>query len=57
MSPSICNGLCWRDADTGEIFCPCVPGGWETECPKESCSQARKNAPFSGDKNESEVKE
>ncbi len=41
MSLSICNGLCWRDADTGEIFCPCVPGGWVSECPKKSCHQSR----------------
>ena len=56
MSISICHGECYRDPDTGEIFCPCVPGGWVSECPKESCSQARKNAPFNGDKNESEAR-
>ena len=34
MSPSTCHGECYRDPDTGEIFCPCVPGGWVSECPK-----------------------
>lgn len=41
MSISICHGECYRDPDTGEIFCPCVPGGWVIECPKESCHQSR----------------
>ena len=40
MSISNCNGLCWRDADTGEIFCPCVPGGWVSECPKAALAEA-----------------
>ena len=40
MTISNCNGLCVRDADTGEIFCP-VCGAWVSECPKESCRQSR----------------
>lgn len=35
MSISICHGECYRDPDTREIFCPCVPGGWVSECPKD----------------------
>lgn len=40
MSPSICNGLCRRDADTGEVYCPACRA-WISECPKESCRQSR----------------
>ena len=35
MTISNCNGLCWRDADTGELYCPAC-GAWIGECPKGS---------------------
>lgn len=38
MTISNCNGMCWKDDDTGETFCP--PCGWVMECPKKSCSQS-----------------
>lgn len=40
MSISICHGECYRDPDTGEIFCPCAPGGWVSECPKAALAEA-----------------
>lgn len=39
MTISNCSGMCWKDDDTGETFCP--PCGWVMECPKKSCSQSR----------------
>lgn len=40
MSISNCNGMCHRDADTGELYCPACRA-WVSECPKESCRQSR----------------
>ena len=28
-----CSGLCWRDRDTDELFCP--GRGWVEECPRK----------------------
>lgn len=34
MALSLCRGDCWKDRDTGEIFCPRV-NDWVECCPKK----------------------
>ena len=40
MTLSNCNGMCHRDADTGELYCPACRG-WVSECPKREGEVAK----------------
>lgn len=44
MTISNCHGLCHRDEDTGELYCPACRG-WVEACPKSACMQSRAHAP------------